>query len=52
VLTYSRRVPVRDNAQLVARAVEAATLFQRPPMSPDQARAMLHVRPPATGGPA
>jgi uncharacterized protein (DUF849 family) len=52
VLTYSRRVPVRDNAQLVARAAEAATLFQRPPMSPDQARAMLHVRPPASGGTA
>ena len=52
VLTYSRGVPVRDNAQLVSRAADAATLFQRPPMSPDDARAMLHVRPLASGGTA
>ena len=45
VLTYSRGVPVRDNAQLVARAADAATLFQRPPMSTDDARAMLRIRP-------
>ena len=44
VLTYSRGVPVRDNAQLVERAAEAATLFQRPPMSTDDARAMLNVK--------
>ena len=45
VLTYARGIPVRDNAQLVARAADAATLFQRPPMSTDDARAMLRVRP-------
>jgi uncharacterized protein (DUF849 family) len=44
VLTYSRGVPVRDNAQLVERAAEAAALFQRPPMSTDDARAMLNVK--------
>jgi uncharacterized protein (DUF849 family) len=44
VLTYSRRVPVRDNAQLVERAAEAAVIFQRPPMSTDDARAMLNVK--------
>ncbi|MDH5278304.1 MAG: 3-keto-5-aminohexanoate cleavage protein [Actinomycetota bacterium] len=44
VLTYSRGVPVRDNAQLVERAAEAATLFQRPPMSTDDAREMLNVK--------
>ena len=44
VLTFSRRVPVRDNAQLVERAAEAAMLFQRPPMSTDDARAMLNVK--------
>jgi len=45
VLTFSRGVPVRDNAQLVARAADAARLFQRPPMSTDDARAMLRIRP-------
>ena len=44
VLTYSRGEPVRDNAQLVERAAEAATLFQRPPMSTDDAREMLNVK--------
>ena len=44
VLTFSRGVPVRDNAQLVERAGEAAALFQRPPMSTDDARAMLNVK--------
>jgi 3-keto-5-aminohexanoate cleavage enzyme len=44
VLTYSRGVPVRDNAQLVERAADAARLFQRPPMSPDEAREMLNVK--------
>ncbi len=43
-LTYTRGVPVRDNAQLVERAAEAAALFQRPPLSPDEARAMLNVK--------
>lgn len=44
VLNFARRVPVRDNAQLVERAAEAAVLFQRPPMSVDDARAMLNVK--------
>jgi uncharacterized protein (DUF849 family) len=44
VLTYSRGVPVRDNAQLVERAADAARLFQRPPMSTDDAREMLNVK--------
>jgi uncharacterized protein (DUF849 family) len=44
VVTYSRGVPVRDNAQLVERAAEAAVIFQRPPMSTDDARAMLNVK--------
>jgi len=44
VLTYARGVPVRDNAQLVARAADAATLYQRPPLSTDEARDMLNVK--------
>ena len=55
VLTYSRGVPVRDNAQLVERAAEAAVLFQRPPMPTDDVREMLNVKDRRTatqGGPA
>ena len=44
VLTYARGVPVRNNAQLVARAADAATLYQRPPLSTDEARDMLNVK--------
>ncbi len=44
VLTYARGVPVRDNAQLVERAAEASVLFQRPPMTTDDARVMLNVK--------
>jgi uncharacterized protein (DUF849 family) len=44
VLTFARGLPVRDNAQLVERAAEAAVLFQRPPMSVEDARAMLNVK--------
>jgi uncharacterized protein (DUF849 family) len=43
VVTWARGVPVTSNAQLVERAAAAATLFQRPPMSPDDARALLKV---------
>jgi 3-keto-5-aminohexanoate cleavage enzyme len=50
-LSYARRRPVRDNAQLVERAAQLATVAQRPPMSPADARALLHVRP-ATGAAA
>lgn len=44
VVTWARGVPVRDNAQLVERAAQAATLFQRPPMTPDDARTLLKVK--------
>ncbi|WP_284534635.1 3-keto-5-aminohexanoate cleavage protein [Nocardioides sp. T2.26MG-1] len=41
VLTLARRVPVARNAQLVERAVGAAALAQRTPMSPADARALI-----------
>jgi uncharacterized protein (DUF849 family) len=44
VVTWARGVPVTSNAQLVERAAQAATLFQRPPMSSDDARALLKVK--------
>lgn len=40
-LTFAAGQPVRDNAQLVERAATLATLAQRPPLSPAEARAML-----------
>ena len=43
-LTFARRRPVTGNEELVARAAELARLAQRPPMSPDGARAMLAVK--------
>jgi len=43
-LTYARRQPVRGNAELVERAAALATLAQRPPMRPDEARALLRTR--------
>jgi 3-keto-5-aminohexanoate cleavage enzyme len=43
-LTFAPGRPVRDNAELVERAAELARLAQRPPLSPDEARAMLGVR--------
>ena len=42
-VTFSRGRPVRGNAELVERAATLATLAQRPPMTPDEARAMLGV---------
>jgi len=39
----SRGRPVQSNAELVERAATLAGLAQRPPMTPDQARAMLGV---------
>ncbi len=42
-LTYAPGEPVRDNAQLVARAAGLARIAQRPPMTPDQARALLGI---------
>jgi uncharacterized protein (DUF849 family) len=44
VLTFAKGQPVRDNAQLVARAAQLATLAQRPPMSSDDARDLLQVK--------
>jgi len=43
-LTFAPGQPVRDNAELVERASAFARLAQRPPMTPDEARAMLGVR--------
>jgi uncharacterized protein (DUF849 family) len=43
-LTFSKGQSVVDNAQLVRRAAELATLAQRPPMSTGDARVMLNVK--------
>jgi 3-keto-5-aminohexanoate cleavage enzyme len=42
-LTYAPGEPVRDNAQLVARAAGLARIAQRPPLTPDQARDLLGI---------
>jgi 3-keto-5-aminohexanoate cleavage enzyme len=42
-LTYAPGEPVRDNAQLVARAAGLARIAQRPPMAVDEARALLGI---------
>ncbi len=43
-LTFAKGQPVTSNAQLVRRAADLARLALRPPMSTDQARALLHLR--------
>jgi uncharacterized protein (DUF849 family) len=43
-LSFARGRPVTGNAELVERAATLAGLAQRPPMRPEQARAMLGVR--------
>jgi uncharacterized protein (DUF849 family) len=43
-LSFARGRPVAHNAELVTRAAELATLAQRPPMTTDEARTMLHVK--------
>ena len=43
-LTFAKGQPVIDNAQLVTRAAQLATLAQRPPMTPGEAHAMLNVK--------
>jgi uncharacterized protein (DUF849 family) len=43
-LTFARGRAVASNAELVERAAQLATLLQRPPMSPDDARALLAIR--------
>ena len=44
-LTYAPGEPVRDNTQLVARAAGLARIAQRPPMSTDDARGFLGIKP-------
>jgi uncharacterized protein (DUF849 family) len=46
-LTFAAGRPVRDNAELVARAAELATLAQRPPLDAEAVRTMLGVARPA-----
>jgi uncharacterized protein (DUF849 family) len=41
--SFARGRPVTGNAELVERAAALAALAQRPPMRPDQARALLGV---------
>lgn len=43
-LTYEPGQRVRDNAQLVERAARMATIAQRPPMAPEEARLLLNIR--------
>ena len=50
VLTLAKGVPVEHNDQLVARAAEMGRLAQRPPMTPDEARALLNVSARPGGG--
>jgi uncharacterized protein (DUF849 family) len=45
VLTFARGRPVTHNAELVERAAQLATIAQRPPMSTDEARTFLQVKP-------
>lgn len=53
-LSFLAGQPVRDNAQLVDRAATLARLAARPPLTPDEARALLGVkdRRPALAGTA
>ncbi len=44
-LTFARGRPVSGNAELVRRAADAATLAQRPPMTPAAAREFLGIPP-------
>jgi 3-keto-5-aminohexanoate cleavage enzyme len=43
-LTLAKGRPVTHNAELVERAATLATLAQRPPMTPDEARELLNVK--------
>src|SRR5690606_22503891 len=42
-LKLAKGTPVQHNVELVERAAQLATLAQRPPMSTDEARELLHV---------
>ncbi|MGY1801916.1 3-keto-5-aminohexanoate cleavage protein [Blastococcus sp. SYSU D00922] len=44
-LTYAPGEPVRDNTQLVARAAGLARIAQRPPMTTEDARTFLGIKP-------
>jgi uncharacterized protein (DUF849 family) len=44
-LSYAPGEPVRDNAQLVARAAGLARIAQRPPLTPAEARQLLGITP-------
>ena len=43
-LVFARRVPVRDNAQLVERAADLTRALQRPPLTTEQARSLLAIK--------
>jgi uncharacterized protein (DUF849 family) len=43
-LMFAKGQPVRDNAQLVERVVELATLMQRPPLTTAETRSLLAVK--------
>lgn len=43
-LIFAKGQPVRGNEELVARAADLARIAQRPPMTPDEARALLNVK--------
>jgi 3-keto-5-aminohexanoate cleavage enzyme len=45
VLTLARGVPVEHNEQLVSRAAELGRMAQRTPMTPDEARELLAIKP-------
>jgi len=45
VLTLARGVPVEHNEQLVSRAAEIGRMAQRTPMTPDEARELLAIKP-------
>jgi uncharacterized protein (DUF849 family) len=45
-ISYAKGVPVRDNAQLVARAAGLSKIAQRPPLGVSEARELLGVRSP------
>lgn len=51
-LVFAKGRPVRDNAELVTRAAEFATLMQRPPLSVRDARALLAIPESGVGHPA
>jgi uncharacterized protein (DUF849 family) len=44
--SYAKGQPVRDNAQLVARAAGLSKIAQRPPLPVAEARELLGVRTP------